>query len=82
MRTLSSNLYFLISFLIRLIALGKTMSELETLCFVTYGKFVGENDDYYYVATTYNSYDHNNNDMVRLLKDSTIDIKVLERGDL
>ena len=55
---------------------------METLCFVSYGKLVAENDDYYFVATSYNSYDHHNNDFIRILKNVIVDIKVLEKGDL
>ena len=55
---------------------------LETLCFATYGKYVAETEDYHYIATTYNSEDHHNNDLLRILKASTWEIKVLEKGVL
>ena len=55
---------------------------METLYFVSYGKLVAENKDYYFIATSYNSLDHHNNDFIRVLKDVIVETKVLEKGEL
>lgn len=54
----------------------------EPLMFATWGKLVGENEDYWFIATSYESLENPNNDHLRILKKSTEGIKVIERSEL